>query len=111
MVLGLAVGDLVDAEPLIGGPEETREVTLNVLNVVELGSQRIVDVDGNDLPVGLLLIQQGHHTKGLDLLELAGVADQLTDLANVERVVIALGFGLGVDDIRVFPGLANISLY
>ena len=110
MVLGLAIGDLVDTEPLVGGPEETREVTLNVLNVVEFGSQRIVDIDGDDLPVGLLLIKQGHHTEDLDLLDLTRVANQLTDLANVQRIVVTLGLGLGVDDMRVFPGLAYISL-
>ena len=105
LVLGLSVGDLVDTEPLVGGTEETREVALNVLNVVELGGQRVVDVNDNDLPVGLLLVEKGHHTEDLDLLDLTGVADELTDLTNVERVVITLGLGLGVDGVGVFPGL------
>ena len=37
LVLGFAIGDLVDAEPLIGGAEEAGQVALNVLDVVELG--------------------------------------------------------------------------
>jgi hypothetical protein len=41
------------------------------------------------------------------LLDLTRVADQLTDLANVERVVVTLGLGLGVDRVRVLPGLIN----
>lgn len=105
LVLGLSIGDLVDTEPLVGGTEETREVTLNVLNVVQLGSERVVDVDHNDLPVRLLLVEQGHDTKDLDLLDLTGVADNFTDLTNVQRVVVTLGLGLGVDGVRVFPGL------
>lgn len=105
LVLGLAVGDLIDAEPLVGGAQKTGQMTLDVLNVVQLGSQGVVDVDNNDLPVGLLLIDQGHDTQNLDLLDLAGVADQLTDLAHIQRVVVTLGLGLGVDRVGVLPGL------
>lgn len=110
LVLGLSVGDLVDTEPLVGGAEEAREVALNILNVVKLGSQGVVDVDDNDLPVGLLLVEKSHHTKDLNLLDLTGVADELTDLANVERVVVTLGLGLGVDSVGVFPGLCRGSV-
>ena len=105
LVLGLSVGDLVDTEPLVGGTEETRELAFNVLNVVQLGSKRVVDVDDNDFPVGLLLVEKGHGAKDLDLLDLTGVADEFTDLANIERVVVTLGLGLRVDVVGVFPGL------
>jgi len=57
LVLGLSVGDLVDTEPLVGGTQEAGQVTLDILDVVELGGQRVVDVDDNDLPVCLLLVQ------------------------------------------------------
>jgi hypothetical protein len=107
LVLGLSVGDLVDAEPLVGGTHETGQVTLDILNVVELGSQRVVDINDNDLPVGLLLVNQGHNTQNLDLLDLTRVADQLTNLADVERIVVTLGLGLGVDRVGVLPGLIN----
>jgi hypothetical protein len=33
------------------------------------------------------------------------VADQLADLAHIQRVIVALGLGLGMDDVGVFPGL------
>ena len=105
LVLGLAVRNLVDAEPLVGGAQQAGEVALDVLDIVQLGGERVVDVDDDNLPVGLLLVDQGHDTQNLDLLDLAGVADQLTNLADVERVVVALGLGLGVDDVGVLPGL------
>lgn len=105
LVLGLSVGDFVDAEPLVGGAQQTRQVALDVLDVVELGGQRVVDVDDNHLPVRLLLVQQRHDAEHLDLLDLAHVADQLADLAHVQGVVVALGLGLGVDDVGVLPGL------
>lgn len=57
--LGLAVGDFVDSEPLVGSSDESREVSLDVLNVVELGGEGVVDVDDDDLPVGLSLVEEG----------------------------------------------------
>ena len=51
VVLGLAVRDLVDAEPLVGCAKETGEVLLDVFDVVKFGGKGVVDVDGDDLPV------------------------------------------------------------
>jgi len=107
LVLGLAIGNLVDTEPLVGGTEKTGQVSFDVLNVVQLGSKRVVDVNDNDLPVSLLLVEKGHDTEDLDLLDLASVADELADLADIERIVVTLGLGLGVDGVGVLPGLGE----
>lgn len=80
-------------------------MALDVLDVVQLRGKGVVDVNDNDLPVSLLLVEKGHDTEDLDLLDLAGVANKLTDLADIERVVVTLGLGLGVDGVGVFPGL------
>lgn len=85
-------------------------MTLDVLNVVQLGSKRVVDIDDDDLPVGLLLVQKGHDTEDLDLLDLTGVANQLTDLTDVQWVVVTLGLGLRVNNVGVFPGLSRNSI-
>lgn len=106
-VLGLAVRDLVDAEPLVGRAEEAGEVALEVLDRVDLGGKGVVDVNDNDLPVGLALVEEGHDAEDLDLLDLAGVADSLTDLADVKRVVVTVGTGLGVLVVGVLPGLGE----
>ena len=105
LVLRLAIRNLVDAEPLVSGPEKAGKVSLDVLDVVELRGEGVVDVNDDDLPVRLLLVKEGHDAKNLDLLHLAGVADELADLADVERVVVTLGLGLGVDVVGVLPGL------
>ena len=105
LVLWLSVWDLVDAEPFIRRAEEAWQVALNVLDVVQLRRERVVDVDDHDLPVCLFFVEEGHHAEDFDLLDLACIADELADLADVEGVVVALGFGLGVDDVGVFPGL------
>lgn len=83
-------------------------MALDVLDIVQLGGKRVVDINDNDLPVGFLLIKQGHDTKDLDLLDLASIADKLANLANVERIVVTLGLGLGVDNVGVLPGLAVV---
>ena len=105
LVLGLSIGDLVNTEPLVGSTEKTGQMSLHILNIVELGGQWVIHVNDDDLPVGLLLVEQGHNTEDLDLLDLAGVANELTDLADVERVIVTLGLGLGVDGVGVLPGL------
>ena len=80
-------------------------MTLDILDVVQLGSEGIGNVNDDDLPVGLTLIEEGHDTEDLDLFDLASEADLLADLANVERIVVALGLGFGVRVVGVFPGL------
>ena len=105
LVLWLSIWNLVNAEPLIGRSQETWEVALDILDIVELWCQWVVDINNNDLPVGLLLVEESHDTENLDLLDLSWVADKLTDLADVQWVVVALGLGLWVDNIWVLPGL------
>jgi hypothetical protein len=107
LVLWLSVWDFVDSEPLICGPQETWEVSLNILNIVELWCQWVVNINDNDLPVSLLLIEKSHNTKDLDLLDLSWVANKLTNFANIQWVVVSLGLGLRVDDVGVFPCLQH----
>ena len=106
-ILGLAVGDFVDTEPLVGCADQAGQVALDVLNIVQAGSERVVDVDDEHLPVGLALVEQGHDAEHLDLLDLADGTDGLANLAHVQRVVVAVGTGLGVLLGGVFPGLGE----
>lgn len=105
LILRLAIGDLVDPEPFVGCPDETGQVTLDILNIIQLGSERVVNVNDDDLPVGLTLIKEGHDTENLDLLDLASVTDLFADLANIEGIVVTLGLGFRVRVVGVLPGL------
>ena len=107
VVLGLAVGDLVDAEPLVRRADEAGELALDVLDVVHAARERVAHVDDDHLPVRLALVEERHDAEHLDLLHLADIADLLTDLADVEGIVVTLGLGLGVLLGRVFPGLSG----
>ena len=80
-------------------------MTLDILDVVQLWSERIGDVNNDDLPVGLTLVEESHDTENLDLFDLTGEADLFTDLANVEGIIVALGLGFGMGVVGVFPGL------
>jgi len=80
-------------------------VSLDVLDVVQLGGERVVDINDNDLPVSLLLVEESHDTEDLDLLDLASVTNELTDLANIERVVVTLSLGLRVNGVGILPSL------
>lgn len=110
LVLRLAIWDLVDTEPLVGGTEEAWQVALDVLNVVQAWCQWVVDINDDDLPVSLALVEQSHDTQDLDLLDLTWLGDELSDLADIERVVVALLLGLGVGHIGVFPCLGESTV-
>lgn len=43
-------------EPFVCSPDQARKVPLDILNVVEFGGERVVDIDNKDFPVGLSLI-------------------------------------------------------
>lgn len=77
----------------------------DVFDIIELGSQRVRYVNNNDLPIRLALVQEGHDTKNLDLLDLSDVSNLLANFADIEWVVIALGFSFGVRLGRIFPSL------
>lgn len=51
LVLGLSVGNLVDTEPFIGRADKTRQMTFNILDVIQLRGERVVDIDDEDFPV------------------------------------------------------------
>jgi hypothetical protein len=85
-------------------------VPLDILNIVEPGSKGVIDINNEDLPVGLSFIEEGHDTEDLDLLDLTGVTDGLSNLTDVERVVVTVSAGLGVLDGWVFPSLREGSV-
>lgn len=111
LVLWLSIWDFVDSEPLICGPQKTGQVSLDIFHVIELWCQGVVDVNDNDFPVSLFLVEKSHNAEYLDLLDLAGVTDSFTNLTDIQWVVVALCLGLWMDDIWVLPGLWACKLY
>ena len=94
-------------EPLVSRAHETGEMPLDILDIIELGRERVVYVDDEDLPVRLTLVEKRHDAEDLDLLDLADVADLLADFAHIQRVVVTVGLGLCVGHTGVLPRLRN----
>lgn len=83
-------------EPFVGCANETGEMALNVFNIVKLGREGVAYINDDDFPVSLAFIEKCHNAKDLHLLDLTDVAHLLSDLADIERIVISLRLGFGV---------------
>lgn len=80
-------------------------MALDVLDVVQFGCKWVLDVDDDDLPVSLALVEERHDPEDLNLLDLPNVTDLLANLADIQRVVVASGFGLSMLLVGIFPRL------
>jgi hypothetical protein len=80
-------------------------MTLDILNIVQLGRERVLNVDDEDLPVSLALVKESHDAEDFDLLDLPYITHLFADLADVKRIVVAVGLSLAVLLIRVLPSL------
>lgn len=80
-------------------------MTLDILDIIQLGGKRVGNVDDDDLPVGLTLVEEGHDPENLDLFDLTSVADLFADLTNIKGIVVTLSLGFRVSVVGVFPGL------
>lgn len=78
---------------------------LHILDIIEPWCQWIGDVDNNDFPISLFLVEQCHDSKDLDLLNLTGGCDEFTNLTDVKRIIVSFRFGLRVDYVGIFPCL------
>ena len=80
-------------------------MALDVLDVVQFGCEWVLDVDDDNLPVRLALVEEGHDPEDLDLLDLSDVADLLANFADIQRIVVAPGLGLSMLLSGIFPRL------
>ena len=76
-----------------------------VLDVIELRSQRVLDINDYDFPVGLAFINESHDPENLDLLDLTDITNLLANFANIERVVVSPCFGLCMSGGGILPSL------
>ena len=80
-------------------------MALDVLDVVQFGCEWVLDVDDDNLPVRLALVEERHDSEDLDLLDLSDVADLLANFADIQRIVVAPGLGLSMLLSGIFPRL------
>lgn len=101
----LAIGNLVVAEPVTSGLDESGTVSLDIFNVVQFLSHRVLGIDDDDLPVGLALIKECHDTQDLDWVHGARLHQVTTNLYAVQRIIIASALGVVVNFKRRLPSL------
>ena len=80
-------------------------MALDVLDVVQFGCEWVLDVDDDNLPVRLALVEERHDPKDLDLLDLSNVANLLANLADIQRIVVTPGLSLSMLLSGIFPRL------
>jgi len=85
-------------------------MTLDILNIVQLGREWVLDVDDEDLPVGLAFIKESHDAEDFNLLNLPYITHLFADLADVQRIVVAVGLGLAVLLSRILPSLGESTV-
>lgn len=96
---------MIKPKPFICGSQEAWKVSLDILHVIQLWCQRIVDINGNDFPVRLFLVQKSHDSQDLDLLDLAWVSDRFANFADIERIIVTFCLRFGMNDVGIFPSL------
>jgi hypothetical protein len=82
--LGLSLDRIRRGTGLTGGPDQTGQVTLDILDIVQTRSKGVVDVDNDDLPISLTLVEESHDSEDLDLPG-RGVRDRMSRVNQSER--------------------------
>ena len=80
-------------------------MSLDIFDVIQLGCERILNIDDYDLPVCFPFIEKSHDTEDFDLLDLPDVTDLFTDFTNIKRIVITNCLCLSMGLRGIFPGL------
>ena len=80
-------------------------MSLDIFDVIQLGCERILNIDDYDLPVCFSFIKKGHDTEDFDLLDLADVTDLFADFTNIKRIIITLCLCLSMGLRGIFPSL------
>jgi hypothetical protein len=108
LVLFSALANLVHTEPLAHAIKNARHVGLDVADVVQRASQRIIEGDGNELPVHFAVVNHAENAKNLDGRDGAGLELLHADLEAIDRIVVALdvaAVGKFEGDLRRLPRL------
>ena len=105
-VEGLVIRGLVPSEPF---SDSVLDGIRNVINVVVFLGKRIVDGNGENLPVQFTVVNHGQDTEGLDFLDGSHLEGRSSDFDNIDRIVITETSQFRVLDVGVFPSLGKAS--
>jgi len=103
----MALGDLVHPEPVPRRTQQAGEMSLDIIDIFHLVSQRVLDINHYQLPVGFFLVDESEDPEHLDLLDVARVGYGTAYLARVDGVVIPSFACVWVGVIGVLPCLCK----
>lgn len=78
---------------------------------IHFGCHGVIYINSKDFPISFSFIQHGHHAQNLNLLDLALFSDSLTNLNDINWVVISFCICLGMNIGWVFPSLESTMLF
>lgn len=110
LILWLSIWHFVELEPFDWRSKQSREELFDVLNVFQLISQRVVDVDSKKFPVCLAFINQSECSKNFNLNNVTARSDTRSNLTNVNRIVVTATSCCLIDMIGIFPSLRQSSV-
>src|SRR5271168_4859225 len=82
-------------------------MSFHVFNVVEFGSQWIIDINSNDFPIRFTLVEKSHCPENFDLFDLSWVAHFFANFAYVKGIIVTLRLSLRMRDSRILPSLST----
>mmetsp|Transcript_7880 Transcript_7880/g.11331 ORF Transcript_7880/g.11331 Transcript_7880/m.11331 type:complete len:293 (+) Transcript_7880:64-942(+) len=106
-VKGLVIRGLVPTEPF---PNTILNCIRNIIDITVFRGQRIIDSNGNNLPVKFTIINHGQNTKRFDLRERSHSKRFASNLNNIDRIVVTENLELRVLLVGVFPGLGDAAV-
>lgn len=83
---------------------------LDIADIVQQGRLRVVNVDGDQLPIGFPLIQEGQRPQDFDLNHSPTFVDLRTDFDHINRVVVPVRSRVRVFVRRVLPSLGQSAV-
>merc|ERR1719184_5246 len=103
----LSIRHLVDFKPFHSCFEKSWHNLVNIVDIIQIVSKRIIDINSNQLPVSFALVNHSEDTQHFHLDHGAPLVDSLTNLTNINRIIVTLAVGGGVGMVWILPCLRD----
>merc|ERR1719153_1935278 len=99
----LSIRHLVDFKPFHSCFEKSWHNLVNIVDIIQIVSKRIIDINSNQLPVSFPLVNHSEDTQHFHLDHSAPLVDGLTNLTNINGIIVTLAVGGGVGMVWILP--------
>merc|ERR1719427_1235115 len=106
-VCWLSIRHLVDFKPFHCCLEKSWHNLVNIVDIIQIVSERIIDINSNQLPISFALVNHSEDTQHFHLDHSAPLVDSLTNLTNINRIIVTLAVGGRVGVVWILPCLRD----